>query len=249
MDTIFISWSQETRQVADAINQWISARCDNARGWIADVDIIAGQRWRSEIDKALTAAQCSLACVGPSAISSSWVMYEAGAIAASKAIIPIALLVPHGKLPSILSEIQILNAFEVDSINANKKFPEHLAKALSECLPGSAFNANDMADNRLFSAINDFAVKRKRYLLSLLRSTNKADSLTKILRYIVEHPNLKPSELADNGVLKDVLGKKFLVALGVFWLKEQGFISVDDFDDMTAGKVNISLSGRLVLKR
>ena len=248
MNTIFISWSRETRPIAEAITAWLSSRCTNDRGWMSDADIVAGQKWRSEIDKALKTAQCSLACIGPSAISSPWVLYEAGAIAATKPIIPVTLLVPLARLPPILSDIQVLSAFQNETALPNLDFPASLARALASPLLNCAIQEDATADSALLSALQAFAQEQTRFYVSALRATKRADSLVEILRFIDAHPNTTPRSISESDVINDILGKKFLVALALFWLKEQGFVEISEFDNITSGKLSISLSGKLVLR-
>jgi len=43
------------------------------------------------------------------------------------------------------------------------------------------------------------------------------------------------------------MGKKYLAAIAIFWLRENGLLDVADFNNITAGKVSISFDGNLLL--
>src|SRR4030095_9214273 len=103
MKNIFLSWSRETKTVAEILKEWLDAKKADIKCWFSSEDINAGQKWRAEIDNDLNLADCAIICIVPSAVVSPWVLYETGAIGSRKPIIPIALLIPPSLLPPILS--------------------------------------------------------------------------------------------------------------------------------------------------
>jgi len=52
--------------------------------WLSSIDIEAGVRWENELTQVLSSSRCGIFCLTPDALNSSWVAYEAGAIATRK---------------------------------------------------------------------------------------------------------------------------------------------------------------------
>jgi len=247
MQKVFISWSRETRPVAEAIGNWLSETSPELQGWVSSVDIVAGQKWRAEIDTALTGSVCAVACLGPSAVRSPWVLYETGAIGSKKPVIPITLLVPPKKLPPTLKDFQILNPFPEPSAEPDGALPRELAKSLAQ-ITGSESAAPDAdADHRLLGALRKFSAARIEAIREMLRATRRADTLVEILKVAKAQKGSSPRSLSENGQVSELMGKKYLAAIAIFWLHENGLLDVDDFDNVTAGKVSLSFNGNLLL--
>ncbi len=249
MPQVFVSWSRETQPVAQALQQWLQAHAGWS-GWFSSQDIVAGQPWRAELQRALQQADCALCCIGPSAVASPWVLYESGAIAATRPLLPLTLLVPQHRLPATLTEIQLLNAYPGDQPEPDPALPQALRRALTQMAgAGAALPVQADADGALMQALGEFARLRTKAALAALRATQRADSLLALLAHVEANPGMSPRGLAEVGALADLLVKKFNVVLSLFWLEKHGFVEIGGFDQPGSGQVTLALAGRLALRR
>jgi len=61
---IFISWSGDrSRQVAEALREWLQIVIQKAEPWVSTRDMDRGVVWPSELMKQLQEAQFGIACV------------------------------------------------------------------------------------------------------------------------------------------------------------------------------------------
>jgi hypothetical protein len=81
---VFISWSGESsRGLAEALHNWLPLVLHYVNPWMSDVDIDAGDRWADSVAKELEASNFGIICVTRENVSSSWILFEAGALAKS----------------------------------------------------------------------------------------------------------------------------------------------------------------------
>jgi hypothetical protein len=79
---VFISWSgRQSKQLAIALHSFLSVVVQHCAPWMSDRDIGAGQTWDVEIEAALKRARFGVVCLTPSNVASTYLHYEAGAIA------------------------------------------------------------------------------------------------------------------------------------------------------------------------
>lgn len=79
---VFISWSGEkSRKLAEAFRNWIPSVLQNVRPYFSPNDIEKGSRWASEISKELASSSVCILILTRDNLNSSWIMFEAGAIA------------------------------------------------------------------------------------------------------------------------------------------------------------------------
>lgn len=244
---IFLSWSRETKVVAEALSAWLLAKRAGIECWFSSEDINAGQQWRGEIDKALDSADCAILCIGPSAVVSPWVLYESGAIGSRKPIIPIALLIPPTAIPPILSGFQLLNAYPASALSPDPAFPQSLLNGINSVLGTEIPIEPDEHDNRLLVELRDFASSRVQSLAAALRATKRTDALIEILRHVRANKSNTPVAIVDNDPITSLFGKKYLATLALFWLEEKGLLNILDFDDITSGKVELSYDGEMLV--
>lgn len=92
---IFISWSGNSRALAEALREWLPTALHSIDPWMSDEDIHKGARFLDEIDTALARCQAGLICITPENSESVWVAFEAGALASrvlkAKLVIPVTL--------------------------------------------------------------------------------------------------------------------------------------------------------------
>lgn len=81
---VFVSWSGERSQMlAQALRDWLPLVLHYVQPWLSEKDIDAGKRWSSEIAKQLEESNIGIICITPENIDSSWILFEAGALAKS----------------------------------------------------------------------------------------------------------------------------------------------------------------------
>jgi hypothetical protein len=82
---IFISWSgEESRQVAEALRDWIQKVLQAVEPWMSSKDIATGERWSSSIATMLRDCKVGIICVTQENVAAPWLHFEAGAL--SKAV-------------------------------------------------------------------------------------------------------------------------------------------------------------------
>jgi Pentapeptide repeats (8 copies)/TIR domain len=78
---IFISWSGETsKAIAEILYTWLPSVIQAVKPFFSPDDIAKGARWSSEVGSELEACQVGIIIVTREALSSSWIMFEAGAL-------------------------------------------------------------------------------------------------------------------------------------------------------------------------
>lgn len=247
MINIFLSWSRETKSVAEALNKWLVAKKGDIKCWFSSEDITAGQKWRAEIDNALNLADCAIICIGPSAVVSPWVLYETGAIGSRKPIIPIALLIPPSAVPPVLSGYQFLNAYPANSLSPDPAFPKNLLNGINSIIGTKISVKGNIHDKKLLDDLHIFADGRAKSLHATLLATEQNDALTKILRYVKVKKSSTLKEIIDNDPTENRLSKKYHITLALMWLKEKGFLNVFDYDNIDSGRVELSFDGEIIL--
>jgi hypothetical protein len=81
---VFISWSGEpSRELAEALHGWLPLVLHYVEPYMSDVDIDAGERWADSVAKELESSNFGIICVTRQNVSSSWILFEAGALAKS----------------------------------------------------------------------------------------------------------------------------------------------------------------------
>ena len=79
---VFISWSGPlSQQLGEALRNWLPAALQLVKPYFTPADIEKGARWESDISKELDAASVGVFCMTRSNLNSSWMLFEAGAIA------------------------------------------------------------------------------------------------------------------------------------------------------------------------
>ncbi len=92
---VFIGWSGNvSKHVAKSLYEWLEHVDHALKPWMSEMDIDAGDAWRSSLDEALKGEDTSagIFCITPDTESAPWMCYEAGHLAAlDRRVIPYAV--------------------------------------------------------------------------------------------------------------------------------------------------------------
>lgn len=92
---VFISWSGNTKAVAQAIYNCLPSLFDDAKPWIS-TENRSGSIWLPEIDKQLSDTDFGIVCVSKQNQGAPWLNYEAGALSrkvdAKRELMPVLLV-------------------------------------------------------------------------------------------------------------------------------------------------------------
>jgi hypothetical protein len=107
---VFVSWSGEpSRSAASALGRLLTRVIQSLDVWISDQAITGGQRWNTEITRAIEAADFGLICLTRSNQHAPWLMFEAGALATKLdpgRLIPLTVDMPWSDVTGPLQPIQ-----------------------------------------------------------------------------------------------------------------------------------------------
>jgi hypothetical protein len=143
---VFISWSGErSRELAQALHGWIPLVLHNVEPWLSEADIEAGERWAEVVAKKLSDSNFGIICVTRENVASSWILFEAGALAKTmqgSRVIPLLLDLEFTDITGPLAQFQAKKVVKegvnevMHSINqaANFVVPEPRAKQLFDAL-------------------------------------------------------------------------------------------------------------------
>ena len=129
---VFISWSgKRSHALADALHHWIPLVLHYVEPWLSQADIEAGQRWADHVAKELEATNFGVICVTQENVASSWVLFEAGALAKSlqgSCVIPLLLDLDIRDITGPLAQFQAKKVDQsglFDVVQSLNKFAPH----------------------------------------------------------------------------------------------------------------------------
>ncbi|BBH20440.1 hypothetical protein Back11_17850 [Paenibacillus baekrokdamisoli] len=107
---VFISWSGElSRQLGEAIKTWLPGVLQAVRPYFTPNDIEKGARWADDISKNLEECRVGILCMTREALSSPWMMFEAGALSkqlGKSYVCPILFNVENSDIVGPLTQFQ-----------------------------------------------------------------------------------------------------------------------------------------------
>lgn len=116
---VFVSWSGErSRQIADAIRNWLPMVVQSVKPWMSDEDIAAGARWLTEVSETLNSARVGIICVTPENQHNPWLLFEVGALSKTleqTCVCPLVFEMTPGQLNGPLTQFQA-NSLNRDGI-------------------------------------------------------------------------------------------------------------------------------------
>ncbi len=161
---VFISWSGErSRAVAEALRSWLPKVIQAVEPFVSFEDIDKGTHWRGDIAENLEKARAGIVCLTRDNLSSSWLLFEAGALSkavddASAYVCTYLLDLSSADVKDPLAQFQATVAEKDDTLK--------LLKTINGALENSALNEQDLAEifevwwPRLSDKLNDIPEPR-----------------------------------------------------------------------------------------
>lgn len=82
MTQVFLSWSgKDSMEFAEYLKRWLEELLPSLKTWMSTADIPKGATWPRVLHQELSRSEAVIICLTPEAVHSSWVHFEAGAIA------------------------------------------------------------------------------------------------------------------------------------------------------------------------
>ncbi len=107
---VFISWSgKRSKELANALRDWLPCVLQYVEPFVSDKDISAGDRWAQKIAGELELANFGIICITPENLNSEWILFESGALSKSMQdgkVIPLLLGLELSDLSGPLSQFQ-----------------------------------------------------------------------------------------------------------------------------------------------
>lgn len=116
---VFISWSGElSHKLGEAVRNWLPSALQYVKPYFTPDDIDKGAKWASEISKELSTSSVCIIILTRSNLTSSWIMFEAGAISSTlenARVCPIIFDLDPTDLQGPLAQFQVTR-FQKDDI-------------------------------------------------------------------------------------------------------------------------------------
>jgi hypothetical protein len=131
---VFISWSGEksaSQEFAEGLADWLQSVLPQVRPFYSTEDIKKGQHWFEKIAQELEAADFGILALTPSNAGSTWISFEAGAIAKKIGrgkVVPIVLGMPMSDLKPPLAMFNGAVPTEEDMLRVVRSINEELAE-------------------------------------------------------------------------------------------------------------------------
>ena len=133
---VFISWSgSRSKDLANALRQWLPMVLQYVEPWVSDKDISAGERWAQAIAGELESANFGIICITPENINSEWILFEAGALSKSMLdgkVIPLLFGLELSDLSGPLSQFQAQKIEQVGVMEVVKAINKVAEKPASQ---------------------------------------------------------------------------------------------------------------------
>lgn len=111
---VFISWSGErSKQVAEALRDWLPRVIQSIEPFMSKSDIDVGTRWSSEIGTKLEEVHFGLICLTRDNLEAPWLLFEAGALSKfidKSRVIPYLFGITTAELEGPLAQFQAVVA-------------------------------------------------------------------------------------------------------------------------------------------
>lgn len=115
---VFISWSGElSRELAEALRDWLPAVLQSVKPFFTPNDIEKGARWGKDIAQELQSSAVGIFCLTKENLTKPWIMFEAGALSKqldSSRVCPVLFGVESADLEGPLVQFQASPFSEVE---------------------------------------------------------------------------------------------------------------------------------------
>ncbi len=206
---VFISWSgPRSKQVAEALRDWLPDVIQSLEPWMSAEDIGAGSRWSSDIANELDDAKAGIVCVTRDNPNAQWLLFEAGAL--SRKLKDTALVCPY------LLDSDVRLEGPLGQFQAKRANPEDTAALMATL---NRTNSTKLSDDKLKEAFERWWPKLERRLSSIPASEVEPNpppttdqmiaTILKVVKRLEfkweqEQPQEIPSEVIDS-LLKERL--------------------------------------------
>lgn len=186
---VFISWSGATsRSVAAIMHDWLPTAIHAADPFMSQEDIEAGARSLSEIATMLSTIRIGLICVTADNQLSTWLNYEAGALAKTvdddTRVIPLAFDIGRGQIRNPIGQFQAKQFNEDDLKNVVRTINRALDQPLTEPRLDAAF---DLSWPTLNTRIEKLRTENSQQTFVEEESRSIADMLEELITASREH--------------------------------------------------------------
>lgn len=140
---VFISWSGErSKELANALRDWLPCVLQYVEPFVSDKDIAAGERWAQKIAGELETSNFGIICITPENLNSEWILFESGALSKSMQdgkVIPLLFGLELSDLSGPLSQFQakkvdqsgLMEAVQaINNVAENKTSEEIIARSV-----------------------------------------------------------------------------------------------------------------------
>lgn len=113
---VFISWSGDlSRSLAVELRDWLPMVVHQVDAWISSRDLDPGRRWALVLGNELEQSDFAVICLTRENRNSSWILFEAGAVARSleARVVPLLFGIEASELDGPLAQFQSIAANEV----------------------------------------------------------------------------------------------------------------------------------------
>ena len=144
---VFISWSGDSsKQVAEALRDWLPTVIQAVKPWVSAADIEKGETWFTSIQTSLTESKgMGIFCLTSDNLAAPWLAFEAGALASQDRgrVATFLFNVDADSMRPPLSLFQATKAHEkADVLSLLVSMNARLSDPLSEVLLSRVFEAN-----------------------------------------------------------------------------------------------------------
>lgn len=144
---VFISWSGDSsRQVAEALRDWLPTVIQAVKPWVSASDIEKGETWFASIQTSLTESKgMGVFCLTSDNLAAPWLAFEAGALASQDRgrVATFLFNVEADSIKPPLSLFQATKAHEkADVLSLLNSMNARLSDPLTEVLLKRVFDAN-----------------------------------------------------------------------------------------------------------
>lgn len=109
---VFLSWSgPKSKQVAEALRNWLPGVLQAVRPYFSDEDLEPGRHWTPSLAAQLESTDVGLICMTSENLDAPWLMFETGALAKkldTACVIPLLLDVEASDISGPLAQFQLV---------------------------------------------------------------------------------------------------------------------------------------------